>query len=147
MTLPKKILEKLERTKRKPLHQTKSPSTQVLTLTLTPSPDSLAPYLVNNYARPNGLVPLIKNVPQYEGDETEKPGTRVDAVDAFLARFEMEQLPKPPQKTRRGVNGWKLSMAKPQRAKPGSVTERKQEREPEVKEDPYLKLIGLSHEV
>lgn len=138
--LPNNIALKLHKSPSKPRTQSKPPCVQVLTLALTPSP-STAHYLVNQYARPKALVPPIR-LPA-SAEEELREGT----VDAFLARFEKARMPDLPPKTRRGVNGWKLSMVKPQRSPEmrAGLTERKVESD--WKEEPYLRTIGLSHEV
>lgn len=127
----------------KPRLQPKSPSVQVLTLTLSSSPSSFH-YLVNKYARPNALVPPPLRT-EHEGVEPE-PGTRVETVEAFLARFDMARLPDLPPKARRGVNGWKLSTSKPHRGseRKGELTERRAESD--WREEPYLRTLGLAHE-
>jgi len=136
--VPRKALHKSP----KPRTQPKSASVQVLTLTLSSSPSTFR-YLVNKYARPKALVPPPL---RSEGEGDQGPGTRVETVEAFLARFDMARLPDLPPKARRGVNGWKLSMVKPHRGgeRKGEVTERKADSD--WREEPYLRTLGLAHE-
>jgi hypothetical protein len=139
--LPYNVVQKLHKSHSKPRTQSKPPCVQVLTLALSPSP-STAHYLVNKYARPKALIPPVRLLASAEDGEL-----REGTVDAFLARFEKARMPDLPPKTRRGVNGWKLSMVKPQRSQEtrGGLTERKVESD--WREEPYLRTIGLPHEV
>ena len=139
--LPNNVVQKLHKSLSKPRTQPKPPCVQVLTLALSSSP-STAHYLVNQYARPKALVPPVRLLASAEDGEL-----REGTVDAFLARFEKARMPDLPPKTRRGVNGWKLSMVKPQRSQEirAGLTERKAESD--WREEPYLRTIGLSHEV
>ena len=100
---------KLERTIRGKSQQAKS--LQVLTLTL--ASDGLPGdnhYLVNKYSRPKALIPVPKSKP-----DPKSHSRHSSELGDFLMRFDITAIPKLPPRSRKGLNGWKLSRVKPAR--------------------------------
>ena len=145
------FLEKLPKHREKPanLFQAKATSYQITTLLLDPDDKQyFKGYVINKYARPNGLIPVQRN---RGGEEIHLQQSQ--GVKQFLERFDIRQLPELPPRGRKGFNGWKLTKAKSNNqsllggqgedeekpAAEGDAGQRNEKRKPG--EEPYLEYI------
>ena len=63
-------------------------------------------YIINKYARPNGLIPISRSKPD------DLPSTlQPFEMKRFLGRFDAKPEPDLPPRARKGFNGWKLTRA------------------------------------
>lgn len=86
----------------------KATSYQVTTLLLDPGDKQLFKgYVVNKYARPNGLI-QVQRMRDEEGVHMQQSQN----VKDFLERFDGRKMPELPPRGRRGLNGWKLTKAR-----------------------------------